>query len=317
MREADRKRRCPALFRPLLRPTSLNDTLTLSSSPRAKPWHQDFILLAATWGASFLFMRTGVVEFGAIATAGVRVAIAAAFLLPLVMMKGLGPQLRQHWRLTFLVGLTNSAIPFACFSFALLSITTGLSSILNATVPLFGAIVAWLWLKDKPSSSRIAGLVIGFVGVALLAGDKASFKSGGSGWAVLACLCATLCYAIAASYTRRYLTGVPPMATATGSQIGAAVGLALPAAWLWPVQMPSLHAWGAMVLLASSTTFAIARSSCSLYIVPQGLLGVQRISTRDRGVIACLICSGVTLKSEPTELGISTTLAPASSASGA
>ena len=67
---------------------------------------------------------------------------------------------------------------------------------------------------------------------------------------MLACLCATLCYAVAASYARRYLTGVPPMATATGSQIGAAVGLALPAVWLWPAQMPGLHAWGAMVLLA-------------------------------------------------------------------
>ena len=110
-----------------------------------KPWLQDFILLAAIWGSSFLFMRMGALEFGAIPTAGVRVAVASLFLLPIVLWRGLGPQLRQHWKLTFLVGLTNSAIPFACFSYALLSITTGLSSILNATVPLFGAVIAWLW----------------------------------------------------------------------------------------------------------------------------------------------------------------------------
>ena len=88
----------------------------------------DFLLLAAIWGSSFLFMRLGVVEFGALPTAAVRVAVATAFLLPLVWWRGLGPQLRQHWRPVAVVGLLNSGIPFALFSFALLSITTGLCS---------------------------------------------------------------------------------------------------------------------------------------------------------------------------------------------
>ena len=95
-------------------------------------------------------------------------------------------------------------IPFALLSWAVLSITTGLASILNATVPLFGALVAWAWLKDKPTGSRLLGLAIGFIGVALLAWGKASFKPGGTGWAVLACLLATLCYGIAASFTKRH-----------------------------------------------------------------------------------------------------------------
>jgi drug/metabolite transporter (DMT)-like permease len=146
--------------------------------------------------------------------------------------------------------LLNSGIPFALYAYAVLSITTGLSAILNATVPLFGAVVAWLWLKDKPSASRVLGLVVGFVGVALLAGDKASFKPGGTGWAILACLCATLCYALAASFTKKYLMGVNPLATATGSQIGASLGLALPALWFWPDKAPSLHAWSALVVMA-------------------------------------------------------------------
>ncbi len=216
-----------------------------------KSWVTDFSLLAAIWGSSFLFMRISAVEFGPLPTAAVRVAIAALFLLPIVWLRGLLPELRRNWRRIFLIGMLNSGIPFACFSFALLSITTGLSAILNATVPMFGALVAWLWLKDKPSASRVLGLVIGFAGVAMLAWDKATFKPDASGiapgWAVLACLFACVCYGISASYTKRFLGGLPPLVTAAGSQMGATLGLALPAAWLWPPQMPGTHAWLALL----------------------------------------------------------------------
>lgn len=222
------------------------------NSPQPKlRWRTDFVLLAAIWGSSFLFMRLGTVEFGALPTAGVRVAIAALFLLPLLLWRGLGPQLSQHWKKTFFVGLLNSGIPFACISYALLSISTGLSSVLNATVPLFGAMVAWYWLKDRPNGLRILGLVIGFLGVALLAWDKASFKPDASGlatgWAVLASLLACLCYGIAASYTKRHLGGLPALVTATGSQLGATLGLALPTVWLWPQRTPSTGAWLALL----------------------------------------------------------------------
>ncbi len=220
-----------------------------------KNWVTDFVLLAAIWGSSFLFMRISAVEFGALPTAAVRVTIAALFLLPLVWWRGLLPELKKHWRKVFLVGVLNSAIPFACFAFALLSITTGLSSILNATVPMFGALVAWLWLKDRPKGSRVLGLVIGFVGVAMLAwratgsglGFKATADGATPGLAVLACLLACVCYGISASYTKRHLTGMPPLVTAAGSQMGASVGLALPAIWFWPAQMPGANAWLALL----------------------------------------------------------------------
>lgn len=219
----------------------------------ARSWAIDFILLAAIWGASFLFMRIATVEFGAVPTAAVRVGIAAAFLWPLLLLRGLGAQLRQHWKPVFTIGLLNSGIPFALFSFALLSISTGLSAVLNATVPLFGALIAWAWLKDRPTVSRCVGLAIGFLGVALLAWDKASFKPDASGyapgWAVLACLLACVCYAIAASATKRHLSGLPALVTATGSQMGATLGLALPALWFWPARMPGLHAWLATLAL--------------------------------------------------------------------
>jgi drug/metabolite transporter (DMT)-like permease len=237
----------------------------MSAAP-GRPWYPEFILLAALWGSSFLFTRLAVVEFGALPTAAVRVAIASLFLLPLLLMRGHGPQMRQHWKAVFLVGLMNSGIPFACFAFALLYITTGLSSILNATVPLFGALVAWIWLKDRPDGSRILGLVIGFAGVALLASDKAGLRpappGGPTGWtetwgptlAIAACLLATLCYGISASYTRRYLGGLPSLVTATGSQIGATLGLALPAILFWPARTPGLTAWLAILFVGVACT---------------------------------------------------------------
>ena len=215
-----------------------------------KSVYVEFILLAAIWGSSFLFTRIAAVEFGVMPTAFLRVLIAALFLMPFLMWSGHWPAFKKRAGPIMFVGMLNSGIPFALYSYAVMSITTGLSAILNATVPLFGAIVAWLWLKDKPTNSRIMGLVIGFIGVALLAGDQASFKPGGSGWAILACLVATTCYAIAASYTRKYLMGVPPMATSTGSMIGAALGLSVPALLSWPANTPSLQAWGSVLFVA-------------------------------------------------------------------
>lgn len=211
--------------------------------------------LAAIWGASFLFMRMGAAEFGPVALAAVRVWGATLFLLPLLALRGQAGVLRAHWKPIFVVGITNSALPFLCFSYAALSITAGLSSIFNASTPLFGALIAWLWLKDKLTPSRTLGLAIGFLGVLWLAWDKASFKPGASsGWAVLACLTATLLYGFSGSFTKRFLTGVPPLAVATGSQLSSALVLAVPALLWWPATWPSLTAWSAAALLAVGCT---------------------------------------------------------------
>ncbi len=220
---------------------------------KSQAWLIDFMLLAAIWGASFMFMRTASHEMGPLASAGLRVTIAALFLLPILWFKGLGGSLRKHWKLTLSVGVLNSAIPFVCFTYALLSITTGLSAILNATVPLFGAVIAWLWLKDRPSASRMLGLAVGFVGVTMLAWDKASFKPDANGlstgWAVLACLLACFCYGTAASVAKRYMGGLPSLVSATGSQIGASIALIPLTVLYWPAQAPSLQAWGSVLVL--------------------------------------------------------------------
>jgi drug/metabolite transporter (DMT)-like permease len=174
-------------------------------------------------------------------------------LVPLLASQRQLASLREHWKAMLLVGALNSAIPFVLFSFAALSITAGLSSIVNATTPLWTALVAFVWLRQGLTKLRVLGLVIGFAGVAFLAWDKASFKPGAdhSGfWAMLACLGATACYGLAANATKRYLTGVPPLAVATGSQLAATLLLAPAAAALWPAAMPSQVAWGSALALA-------------------------------------------------------------------
>jgi drug/metabolite transporter (DMT)-like permease len=200
-----------------------------------------------------MFMRIGAREFGPLPTAGLRVSIAAVFLLPLLLLKGQGKQLIANWKPTFVVGILNSALPFICFSFALLHISTGLTSIMNATVPLFGAAIAWIWLGDKLNFSRTVGLLVGFFGITLLVYKKSSFNSDtgqlATGWAILACLGACLCYGIAASVTRKFMAGMPSLAAATGSQTGAALAMAPFVIGFWPDHPVSVDAWLALAAL--------------------------------------------------------------------
>jgi drug/metabolite transporter (DMT)-like permease len=218
------------------------------------PWIADLVLLAALWGGSFLLMKLGATEFGPIGTAFLRVALASVLLLALVAARGQLTLLKNNARHMLAVGLLNSALPFALFSFAVLALPTGLASILNATTPLWGALVAALWLGDRLSLQRVLGMALGLGGVLMLSWDRINLAAGGSGWAVLACLGATLCYGIAASYTKRFLPGVAPLVTATGSQLGATLALAIPAAFLMPgltgPAAPGLRAWGALVAVA-------------------------------------------------------------------
>ena len=223
------------------------------AAPAQRSWVPEFLLLSAIWGASFLFMRMGASEFGPFPTAGLRVLAAAAFLIPIMVLNGEWPALRQHWKRVLLAGVINSAIPFALFAWAVMHITTGLTSILNATVPLFGALVAWIWLGERIQRLRWVGLMLGFLGVALLAWKApggAGMKSDDAIWAIGACLCAYICYAIAANFAKRYLVGVPALASATGSLIGASLCLIVPTIVYWPEQMPGPRAWSAVIAIA-------------------------------------------------------------------
>jgi len=209
----------------------------------------DFVLLAAIWGASFLFMRIAAPAFGPLAIADLRTAIAALVLLSLLLWRGGASELAPNALRFLLLGAFNSAIPFTLFAYAALSITAGLASILNATVPLFAALVGWLWLRDRLTMLQWLGLVIGFAGVLWLSADSASFKPGGHGWAIAAGLLASVSYAISGSLVKRYFAHVQPLAVATGSQIAASTLLLPITIFYLPAAMPGLVDWLALIAL--------------------------------------------------------------------
>ena len=212
--------------------------------------------LAALWGASYLFMRICAGEFGALTMAGARAAIAAVLLMPL--LAGDLSALRRHWKPVLLVGVTNSALPFVLFALAALGINASLSAIFNAATPLYAAVIGRVWLGETIGRTRAAGLALGFCGVLWLVAEGASFKAGASavttGWAVLACMAATMLYAFSAHFSKRYLAAVPPLAVAAGSQLAAALVLAPAALALHPHAMPSVRAWGALLCLGVGCT---------------------------------------------------------------
>lgn len=218
----------------------------------------DLVLLAALWGASFLFMRVAAPAFGAVPLVEVRVVVAAAFLLPLVAARGGLAELRANAVRAGTIGVINSALPFALFTYATLSITAGFASILNATMPIWTAAIAALWLRERITPMQWLGLALGVTGVAVLVWGKVSFVPGSSQWAVTlavaAALAATLAYGIAAHLAKRIQAGVSPLITAAGSQLGAAVVLAAPAAWTWPAQTPPATLWLAALLLGIACT---------------------------------------------------------------
>lgn len=218
--------------------------------------HAELLLLAALWGGSFLFMRIAAGEFGPLALVALRTGVAALMLVPLLAWRGGLGELRGRWRAVALVGALNSALPFVAFAYAALAITAGLSSIFNATVPLWGALIARAWLGERLGVPRATGLAIGFAGVLALGWGKASWQGGAvsSAGAIVACLAATAMYGFAAHYTRRRLTGVTPLAVAAGSQLASVVMLAPLAALAWPATAPSPLAWGAALLLGSLCT---------------------------------------------------------------
>lgn len=273
--------------------------------------------VAAIWGASYLFIRVGAPEFGAAAMGGVRALAAALLLLPLLLWRGQLAALRKHWRGIGFVGVTNAALPFLLFNFAALTIPAGLSSILSATTPLFAALIGAIWLGERLTLARMAGLSLGFGGVVLLVAGKLHFLPQQdmlrTMLASLACLTATLLYGISGNFSKRYLADAPPLAVATGSQMVAAVLLIGPALALWPADPPSAKAWGAVLALAAlCTTFAyvlffglIARLGASkamsaLFLIPAfgvlwGCLFLGETFSLQMGLSCLVILAGCAL----------------------
>jgi drug/metabolite transporter (DMT)-like permease len=216
------------------------------------------IVLSVLWGGAFFFGKIAVAELPPLAVVLARVGLAAAALYFAVRVSGLSMAVGgRMWIAFFGMGLINNLIPFGLIFWGQTQIESGLASILNATTPLFGVVVAHLFGEDeKATGLRLAGVGAGIVGVAVLMGPDAVGGLGGALLPQLACLAAALSYGFAGLFGRRF-RALPPLVTATG-QVSATTLMTIPLVlifhppWLLPV--PSLKTGLALVALALLST---------------------------------------------------------------
>lgn len=193
------------------------------------------VTLAAIWGGSFLFMRISAPVLGPAWLIEFRVLLAALFLalVALVLKKRAAPlQLREHWKHYLVLGFFNSALPFVLFAFAARTLTASVLSVLNATAPMWGAIIGAIWTRKPIEPRTAAGLVLGTAGVALLVGFDHVSARPGAAMALAAALFAALSYSIASLYARS-ARAVASFANAHGSMWAAAL-LVLPVLPFFP-----------------------------------------------------------------------------------
>ncbi len=182
------------------------------------------VYCGAAFGGSFLFMRLAAPEVPAIGVAFGRVAIAALALLPFARRDGLAA-IRVHWRHYAFVGLFMVAVPFTLFAYAERSITAGLGAIINATSPLWLAIIMAVWLRHAPTARRVAAIAIGFVGVGVIVGLEGIAMSPEATAGVAAAVVASASYGIALTYIRRRVAPQPPLHLAFGQLVLGSVML--------------------------------------------------------------------------------------------
>jgi drug/metabolite transporter (DMT)-like permease len=281
----------------------------------------ELVALAAIWGASFLFMRAATPEFGPIFLVEIRTLIAALFLIPVVLLTGKAHLLFPNAGRLLLVGITGTAIPFSLLSYATLYVTAGYASILNATTPIFTALIAWLWVNDRLTASAVAGLVVGFIGVIVLSFDKQAGSAQISVLPILAAMGATLCYGFSANFTRQKLQHVHPLALACGSQTSAALILMPLSLCYLPQQMPSVAGWVSVSILGIVCTASafilyfrlianvgVNKAVAVTYLIPffgvvWGMLLLDEVLSLLMVMGALLILTGVSLTTGVFKLG--------------
>lgn len=215
-----------------------------------------FVLLAAIWGASFMFTRVSSPEFGAFAFASLRLGIAAIVLFPILIMAGNWKFLRDDFWMIVFISIFNSALPFVMFAYATLYLEAGMTSVLNSFVPMLSGLIAHIYFKDYLSRSQQLGLVIGIIGVGILMMDKMGVGNN-TILPLSACLTACLSYAVSANITKRKLSHVPPRVLAASTMLVSGLLLVPFGILTWPESMPSTTAWGAVIAVAVlSTAFA-------------------------------------------------------------
>jgi drug/metabolite transporter (DMT)-like permease len=211
-------------------------------------------LLAAIWGASFLFMRVSVQAFGPVALIMFRVAIAAVFLWLASRWLKRDLKLGMQWRYFLTLGCLNSAFPFILFAYAAQSLPASLLSILNATSPLFGAAIGALWLRIPLTLPVGLGLAFGLAGVTVLVGQTALLVGDRDWLALAAGLVAPASYSVASLYTKAHPGRATPFDNAHGSMWMAVLAV-LPLVFLAPIRAaPNAGDWAAVALLGTVCT---------------------------------------------------------------
>lgn len=186
--------------------------------------HARLLLLAGLWSSSFLFMRITAPVLGGTLTAALRVLIGAASLAVLLPLLGVRLSFGKHLRATLLLGIVNSGIPVLMYALAARVLPAGYSAILNATTPLMGTIIGAAFFAERVDASKIFGVVVGLVGVAVLMTEGPIVVTPSVALGIAACLVATACYGVSGLLTRRWITergGLDPKLVAFGSQMGA------------------------------------------------------------------------------------------------
>ncbi|MFO1269252.1 MAG: DMT family transporter [Rubrivivax sp.] len=180
----------------------------------------ELMLLSVLWGGAYLFTRSAVPAFGPAPLVALRLGIAALVLLPFVLWRGTLPQLWAQPRTLFMVGVPFTALPFLLMTWGALHITAGVSAVLNATAPMFAALLAHFVFKEHLGRWRVGGLVLGFAGVLwLVSSGPLELRSSSGALAVAAVLGTAMIWSAGANYTRRRMAGVdapspPPAASA-------------------------------------------------------------------------------------------------------
>lgn len=213
----------------------------------------ELVGLAAIWGGSFLFMRVAVPEFGPAALVLLRLVLGALVLSPFLWPARRRFATRHLWQLP-LLGLVMAALPFALFAWAAARAPAGIGAISNATTVLFTALVAFLAFGERLDRRRVFALVLGFVGVVVLAGGGNGAGGSDVAWGAAAGTLGAFCYGVASNLVRRYFSDLPPIALASATLWGASL-FALPWATAeWPAASPSLPAWGSAIALGAVCT---------------------------------------------------------------
>lgn len=214
--------------------------------------------LAALWGGSFLFIRVGAPTLGPVVLMWLRVGIASAALGAFAALSRRRPAVAGKWKSYLVLGLLNAAVPFSLIAAAELRLSSSLAAILNATTPLFTALVTRVWTGDPLTPRKAGGLVLGILGVAVLVGWEPDRPDGRLLVSAAMSLLAACSYAVAGVYAARAFKGEHPLDMAIGQQLAATVILlpfacaALPRAAWSPV---ALMAVAALAVLCTAVAY--------------------------------------------------------------